>query len=144
MSQMIKVQEAITLHVNEQNVILTDDGSDMMDLYSFLLMSDHSITLAEFNNQIVQSPVHGQKKPQTYAIRDHPDTDFTLATEDDEDFRLDSLDNGHQSAMKKLNFDDSYSSSIALKNKSLSANYDIDDAERIDPQTFASKGDFIR
>ena len=31
-----------------------------------------------------------------------------------------------------------------MKNKSFSANYDISDAESIDPSTFSTKGDFIR
>lgn len=50
--------------------------------------------------------------------------------------------------IKNLNFDDSYSSinsvNLSLRNKSMSANYDLDDIERIDPLTFSSKGDFIR
>jgi len=50
LSQMKKVQEALTYHIHDQNMIVNDDGSEMLDLFSFLLMSDHSITLAELND----------------------------------------------------------------------------------------------
>jgi len=43
--------------------MLTDDGMEMMDIFSFLLMSDHSMTLAEFDNQILKSPKKGVDGP---------------------------------------------------------------------------------
>ena len=89
--------------------------------------------------------------PTTYKITEET-TDFTLATEDDEDFRLDnppfhSRDKSNQhSASRKLNFDDSYASNSSppLKRQSFSANTEIDSVERIDPLTFSQQGDFIR
>lgn len=77
-----------------------------------------------------------------YQIREEGEnTDYTLATEDDEDFRMDAAPiRQFPSGLKKLNFDDS----VALSRKSLSTNYDLEDADRLDPTTFAHKGDFIR
>ncbi|CDW80011.1 UNKNOWN [Stylonychia lemnae] len=143
-SQLQKVSEAISMQLNEQNLMLTDDGMEMMDIFSFLLMSDHSMTLAEFDNQILQSPKRGVDGPQIYKIQEETN-DFTLPTEDDEDFQLEDITGMNKFPGRKLNFDDSYSSPTpSLKSKSMSANYELDDIERIDPSTFSQKGDFIR
>jgi len=139
---MIKVREAFTLHCNEQSLII-DESGEALDLFGFLMGSDPSMTLAEFNNQIVQSPRHLQQEFSTYAIKEQ-ETEYTLATEDDEDFRLDNISQKNISlGLKKRTFDDSFQMP-SMKNKSLSANYDISDAESIDPSTFSAKGDFIR
>eukprot|EP00347_Sterkiella_histriomuscorum_P013006 403366373 len=144
-SQMHRVEDAISLQINEQNMMLTDDGMESMDIFSFLLMSDHTMTLAEFDKQILQSPRQGMYEAATYKIQEET-TDYTLPTEDDEDFQLEPVHpNNKYSATKKLNFDDSYSNaSPNLKRQSFSANTEIDEVDRIDPLTFSTKGDFIR
>jgi hypothetical protein len=78
----------------------------------------------------------------TYVIKEQQ-TDYTLATEDDEDFRLDNISPQKSPGLKNRTHDDSYQLP-SMKNKSMSANHDISDAESIDPSTFSSKGDFIR
>lgn len=73
-------------HLNERNYIIRDDGEEMLDLYSYFMMSDHSISLAELDGQLLVSPKNRRlRKPETYRIPEQG-SEPTLATEDDEDF----------------------------------------------------------
>ena len=50
MCQMSKVYDALSFHVNERDVIVGDEGQELMDLFSYFMISDHSISLAELDD----------------------------------------------------------------------------------------------
>ena len=67
--------------------MVMDEMGNQMDLFNFLLLSDHTSTLAEYDSQILMTPRHGQTHPQTYKFQDKQEQqELTLATEDDDDF----------------------------------------------------------
>ena len=108
--------------MNERDVIVGDEGQELMDLFSYFMISDHSISLAELDDQIIKSPRKDHKRAQKYKIADEI-MDVTLATEDDEDFQIDNIrDQGRFSnSVRRLNFEDSMSQGN-IKTKSYSAN----------------------
>ena len=108
MCQMSKVYDALSFHVNERDVIVGDEGQELMDLFSYFMISDHSISLAELDDQIIKSPRRDHKRVQRYKIPDEI-ADVTLATEDDEDFQIDNIrtQGRFSNSVRRLNFEDS-------------------------------------
>mmetsp|Transcript_41773 Transcript_41773/g.40124 ORF Transcript_41773/g.40124 Transcript_41773/m.40124 type:complete len:95 (+) Transcript_41773:2078-2362(+) len=63
----------------------------MISNYQYFFQSDPKVTLCQFDDQILQTPKrHSPPFPITYQIPENDSEDFTVATENEDDFALQS------------------------------------------------------
>jgi hypothetical protein len=61
-SSLQRMSDNLTYYVNDQNMVMDDEGN-FHDLFSFLMMSDPTLTIAELDREILASPKNSDFSP---------------------------------------------------------------------------------